>query len=83
MLNLSPLFADSMLGMNRAEGDGLLRWLANHITDEARAYDHDWQEGDMVLWDNWRMLHCARGVPEGAAPAPVPKSLNCRWPTDE
>jgi len=23
-----------------------------------------WQPGDMVLWDNWRMLHCARGVPD-------------------
>jgi len=29
------------------------------------AYDHMWQPGDMVLWDNWRMLHCARGVPDG------------------
>jgi len=65
VLNLSPLFADSILGMDRAESDALLEWLANHITDEARAYDHIWQEGDMVLWDNWRMLHCARGVPEG------------------
>jgi taurine dioxygenase len=49
LLNLSPLFADSILGMDRAEGDDLLRWLANHITVKARAYDHDWQEGDMVL----------------------------------
>ena len=26
-------------------------------------YLHRWEEGDMVLWDNWRMLHSARGVP--------------------
>jgi|GEM_PF-6107221 len=49
LLNLSPLFADSILGMDRAEGDDQLRWLANHITVKARAYDHDWQEGDMIL----------------------------------
>jgi len=24
------------------------------------AYIHQWQEDDMVLWDNWRMLHSAR-----------------------
>ena len=27
----------------------------------------DWQQDDMVLWDNWRMLHSARGVPPGEA----------------
>ena len=65
VLNLSPMFADSILGLDRAESDKLLWWLADHITDEARAYDHHWEPGDMVLWDNWRMLHCARGVPDG------------------
>jgi len=49
LLNLPPLFADSILGTDRAEGDALPRCLANHITVKARAYDHDWQEGDMVL----------------------------------
>jgi len=65
VLNLSPMFADSILGLDRTEGDELLMLLANHLSDESRAYDHAWQPGDMVLWDNWRMLHCARGVPEG------------------
>jgi len=64
VLNLSPMFADSILGMDPAESDDLLWTLADHLTDERRAYDHEWQPGDMVLWDNWRMLHCARGVPE-------------------
>jgi len=65
VLNLSPMFADFIVGMDRADSDALLMALAEHLTDESRAYDHAWQPGDMVLWDNWRMLHTARGVPEG------------------
>jgi len=65
VLNLSPMFADSILGLDAAESDALLRALALHLTNEDHAYDHVWQPGDMVLWDNWRMLHCARGVPDG------------------
>jgi len=59
------MFADYILGMSAPESDALLTTLAAHLTDEARVYDHCWQAGDMVLWDNWRMLHCARGVPDG------------------
>ena len=28
-------------------------------------YFHQWQPGDMVLWDNWRAMHCATGVKPG------------------
>ena len=66
VLNLSPMFADAILGLDTDESDALLRTLAFHLTDEDRAYDHAWMPGDMVLWDNWRMLHCARGVLNGA-----------------
>lgn len=65
ILNLSPMFAHAVLGMDKAESDALLWMLVNHLTDETHAYDHEWQAGDMVLWDNWRMIHCARGVPDG------------------
>ena len=31
--------------------------------DEDYAYYQAWQGDEMVLWDNWRMLHCATGTP--------------------
>lgn len=65
VLNLSPMFACSILGMGPDESHELLWTLAKHLTDESRAYDHEWRPGDLVLWDNWRMIHCARGVPDG------------------
>jgi taurine dioxygenase len=64
VLNVSPWFADGIEGMEDAEGDELLRRVIEHVCDPALAYFHDWRADDMVLWDNWRMLHCACGVPE-------------------
>jgi taurine dioxygenase len=41
--------------------------LLSGIWDEAMRviapYYHAWQPGDMVLWDNWRVLHQATGCP--------------------
>jgi taurine dioxygenase len=42
-----------------------LREVVSYAIRPDLAYIHKWQEKDMVLWDNWRMLHSARGVPPG------------------
>ena len=39
-------------GMTAAESDELLQTLVEHIRKPEFHYWHDWQEGDMVLWDN-------------------------------
>ena len=57
ILNLSPRFAQSVLGWDKAESDALLDELCNHVWDSP-AYFHKWAYDHMVLWDNWRMLHC-------------------------
>ncbi|MCU1456408.1 MAG: hypothetical protein JWL73_500 [Actinomycetia bacterium] len=62
VLNLSPWFAQGIAGMENEEGDELLHRLAEHAVDTSRAYVHHWHDDDMVLWDNWRMLHSASGV---------------------
>ena len=64
MLNLSPSFAEYIYGMNRDESDELLSFLVKHITNPDLAYVHLWSSmNEMVLWDNWRMLHKALGCP--------------------
>jgi taurine dioxygenase len=63
VLNVSPWFALAIEGMEGAEGDALLARIVDHCEDDRNAYYHRWQPGDMVLWDNWRMLHCSYGVP--------------------
>ena len=61
-LNLSPRFAQSVLGMERAVSDALLTRLSNHLWDSP-SYHHKWGPDDMVLWDNWRMLHRVTPAP--------------------
>lgn len=65
VVNVSPWHAVAIEGMETAEGDALLAEVVDRIVDPALAYEHRWQADDMVLWDNWRMLHSARGVPPG------------------
>jgi len=65
VLNVSPWFAEGIEGMENAEGDALLEEVVGYATQPRLAYYHHWQPNDMVLWDNWRMLHCAMGVPPG------------------
>jgi taurine dioxygenase len=62
VLKLSPFFAMYIEGMDPAESDALLKTLAGHIFDSP-AYHHKWTTGEMILWDNWRMLHSVTPVP--------------------
>lgn len=57
------MHARYILGMDAAESDALLSELADHIVQETFAYYHDWQKNDMLVWDNWRTIHMACGVP--------------------
>ena len=49
-------------GMDPDESHKLLRQLSAHILD-SRAYHHRWSTDEMILWDNWRMLHSVTPVP--------------------
>lgn len=63
VLKLSPMHARYILGMDKAESDALLTEIADHLVDPAFAYFHKWEKNDMVVWDNWRIIHSANGVP--------------------
>ncbi|MFC8824026.1 TauD/TfdA dioxygenase family protein [Streptomyces sp. NPDC057137] len=63
VLKLSPMHAKLVLGMDPAQSDSLLHQLADHLVDERFAYFHQWSEDDVIVWDNWRVIHSAAGVP--------------------
>ena len=63
VFNVSPAMAIGIKGMENEEGDALLREVIKYGVDERRAYYHTWRSDDMVLWDNWRVLHSATGGP--------------------
>jgi len=52
-------------GMAPDETDDLLRRLIAHTRKPEFHYFHKWEPGDMVLWDNWRAMHCTTGTKPG------------------
>lgn len=64
MLRVSPLMAVRVHGMEDGESDELMAALVSHITSPDISYYHRWSTEDMLLWDNFRMIHTATGVPQ-------------------
>jgi len=48
-----------VIGMEQYEGRQFLNDLDEWATQEKYTYFHDWQAGDMVMWDNLALLHRA------------------------
>ena len=49
--------------MEEVESDALLKDLFDHCEQERFIQRHVWCEGDVVIWDNRRMMHCALEFP--------------------
>jgi taurine dioxygenase len=64
-LTISPLNIEYILGIDSAESDQILRSLVAHVMKPEFAYIHDWEPGDMMLWDNRRSIHQAFGWTPG------------------
>ncbi len=52
-------------GLSADEALDLLQQLVEHTRKPEFHYFHRWEPGDMILWDNWRAMHCATGTPPG------------------
>lgn len=51
--------ASHVVGLPPEEGRALLKELLDHVTQPQFRYRHEWQEGDLVVWDNRCVLHRA------------------------
>jgi len=51
--------ADHVVDMDPEEGDALLADVLERATAPERVYRHEWQVGDLVIWDNRGVLHRA------------------------
>jgi alpha-ketoglutarate-dependent 2,4-dichlorophenoxyacetate dioxygenase len=51
--------ASHIEGLPIDEGRALLTTLLDHVTQPQFCYRHEWTEGDLVIWDNRCVLHCA------------------------
>lgn len=62
VLHVSGYMAVGLEGHEDPEGDALLQAVCMEIRDKVVPYIHRWKGNDMVIWDNWRVLHEAKGV---------------------
>jgi taurine dioxygenase len=48
-----------VLGIPRAQSDALLAFLRQHASGVNFQYRNRWNAGDLVIWDNRSIWHCA------------------------
>lgn len=63
VLHAGPWMFVGIEGHEDAEGAKLAEEVMQEINHkcDAKSYFHDWKETDMVIWDNWRILHAVEG----------------------
>lgn len=70
VLSIVEQFLDRVItpqkaGLCNDESIELLESLIAHIRKPEFHYFHEWRKGDMILWDNWRAMHCTTGTKPG------------------
>tara|TARA_B100000131_G_scaffold105470_1_gene102327 strand:+ start:1196 stop:2047 length:852 start_codon:yes stop_codon:yes gene_type:complete len=48
---------DSIVGLSRKISDKILDDIDKHITQDKYRYDHKWETGDIIIWDNRCLIH--------------------------
>jgi taurine dioxygenase len=58
---INPIRIEGILGLDHKEALPLLEELLEHATAPRFQYRHEWEPGDLVMWDNRCLLHKANG----------------------
>jgi taurine dioxygenase len=63
VLHVSPWMAEGIEGDETPEGEALLDAVSREIfaLGKELSYWHQWKPTDMLIWDNWRVLHAVSG----------------------
>jgi len=56
-LFVNPVATDSIIGLAEADSEALLAELFDYLYAADEIYRHDWQLGDIVIWDNLAVHH--------------------------
>jgi taurine dioxygenase len=64
VLHIGPWMSVGVEHHEDAEGEAFFEEVCqtiNRLSEDACAYWHGWKPTDMVIWDNWRMVHAVEG----------------------
>jgi taurine dioxygenase len=62
VLHISPWMAEGVADHEDPAGDAMFERVCQEINAKTRPYWHRWNLSDMLIWDNWRMLHSVSGM---------------------
>ena len=62
-LFISRLISMSIVGMEHSESEDILNELADIAEEPSNVYEHQWEVGDLVIWDNWASIHARKDFP--------------------
>jgi len=57
ILYVSQMMTSEIVGLPPDESEELLETLFSYLYDPDHLWQHDWREGDLVLWDNLALQH--------------------------
>jgi len=61
VLHMTPYGARGIEGMENPKGEAIFEEVWEAVENAITPYYHFWKPTDMVIWDNWRVLHQACG----------------------
>lgn len=61
---VNEMMTVEVLGLDRHDGDAVLDALFERLYDPANIYEHHWQTGDLVVWDNLVVQHARQRLHE-------------------
>ena len=62
-LYVGPHLTRHIVGFGESESHALLGALFDHMSQERFVWTHDWEVGDLVIWDNRCTMHRREGFP--------------------
>lgn len=61
-LTVNPFHTDCILGMDVEESRAALQEIYSYFYDEDAIYEHPWENGNLVIWDNLAVQHSRRDI---------------------
>jgi taurine dioxygenase len=63
----NELWTHRIAGMERAQAKALLSEMFGHLYRPEHIYEHQWRNGDLLIWDNIALQHGRDPIPRGVA----------------
>jgi alpha-ketoglutarate-dependent taurine dioxygenase len=87
LLYVCQQMTSTISDLPKAESEALLEDLFDHLYAPQNVFEHNWREGDLVMWDNLALQHARPNVDSAGPPrtlrktfAPMPDIFKTRQP---